>query len=377
MRLHKNDFDIRKWTMVIALAGIWMLFSLIDQSGTFLSARNISNLFRQSAVTALLALGMFMILVDLHIDLSLGSLTGLSGGICAILMFKLGYSPALAVFLTLLLGILCGIGIGLIVNTGVPAFIVTLGGMLIYRGALMGVTNGESIPVSSSIFRVIGTEYLPPIAGIIIGILITFATILSNIKNRKNKIKYNILQRPLYLEIVYIVIYIAALWAFILVLNSYKGIPIPIAVVICAFVFFIMTAKTKFGKQIFAIGGNREAARLSGINIKTRTLQIFSVCGFMGSLSGILLISRLGTSTTDAGSGMELDAVAACVIGGTSLLGGEGSIIGALLGALIMASIDNGMSIQNTPAYWQYIIKGNILVAAVLIDVFTKKKNKI
>ncbi|SHJ94402.1 sugar ABC transporter permease [Tepidibacter formicigenes] len=375
--IQKRQIDIRKYTMIIALVGIWILFSFLDKSGTFLTPRNMSNLFKQMAVTAVLAMGMFMILVDLHIDLSLGSLVGLTGGVCALLMYKLGLNPFIAIILTMALGVVCGVITGTWVNAGVPAFIASLGGMLAYRGAIMGISRGESIPISDAGFRFLGTAYVPKTLGLIIAIIACIFVVISAFKKRNARIKFGFKVKSMALEIIYLVIYVAIIMGFVLLMNSYKGIPMPIMIVLgLALILSFVATKTKFGRQVFAIGGNKEAARLSGIDIKKRTLQIFIISGLMAAIAGILLTARLGTATTDAGNGFELDAVASCVIGGTSLLGGEGTIIGAVLGALVMASIDNGMSILNTEAYWQLIVKGLILVIAVFVDIYNKKKGR-
>ncbi|WXR60369.1 sugar ABC transporter permease [Peptostreptococcaceae bacterium AGR-M142] len=372
-----KHIDTRKYTMIVALIGIWILFYFLDSSKTFLTPRNLSNLFKQMSVTAVLAMGMFMILVNLHIDLSLGSLVGLSGGVCALLMYHFNLNPFLAIVLTILLGILCGIFTGSWVNAGVPAFIASLGGMLAYRGAIMGLSQGASIPTSHPHFRFLGTAYIPFNLGWILGIITCVLVFYLSLKKRQSRIKFNFEVNSLQKEILINSVYVCLILLFVYIMNSYKGIPMPIAIVIVlALILHYVATKTKFGRQVFAIGGNKEAARLSGINIKARTLQIFIISGMMAAIAGILLTARLGTATTDAGNGFELDAVASCVIGGTSLLGGEGTIIGAVLGALVMASLDNGMSILNTESYWQLIVKGLILILAVFIDIYNKKKGK-
>ncbi|MCT4605474.1 MAG: sugar ABC transporter permease [Marinisporobacter sp.] len=373
----KREFNIRKYTMIIALVGIWLLFTFLDDTGTFLTSRNLANLFKQMSVTAILAMGMFMILVDLHIDLSLGSLVGLSGGVCALLMYHFNMHPFLAIILTMLFGVCCGIFTGAWVNAGVPAFIASLGGMLAYRGLIMGISGGQSIPTSHPAFRFLGTAYVPHSVGWMIGIVASVAIVYMLIRKRQSRIKFGFEVKPMALETFYMVVYVGIIMTFVVVMNSYKGIPMPIAIVmVLALILNFVATKTKFGRQVFAIGGNKEAARLSGVDIKKRTLQIFIISGLMAAVAGILLTARLGTATTDAGNGFELDAVASCVIGGTSLLGGEGTIIGAVLGALVMASIDNGMSILDTQAYWQLIVKGMILIIAVFVDIYTKKKGK-
>lgn len=377
VKKQKKPIDIRKYTMIIALVGIWLLFFFLDKSGTFLTPRNLANLFKQMSVTAVLAMGMFMILVNLHIDLSLGSLVGLSGGVCALLMYKFGLHPVVAIALTMSLGVACGVFTGSWVNAGVPAFIASLGGMLAYRGLIMGLSKGESLPTSHPMFRFLGTSYVPATMGWILGVIAAMALVYFTLKKRQSRIKFGFDVKPMALEMLYLGIYVSLIMVFVYVMNIYKGIPMPIAIVmILSLILHFVATKTKFGRQVFAIGGNKEAARLSGVDINKRTLQIFIISGLMASIAGILLTARLGTATTDAGNGFELDAVASCVIGGTSLLGGEGTIIGAVLGALVMASIDNGMSILNTESYWQLIVKGMILIIAVFVDIYSKKKGK-
>ncbi|WP_432666024.1 sugar ABC transporter permease [Wukongibacter baidiensis] len=370
-----QKIDVRKYTMIIALIGIWVLFTVLDKTGTYLSARNLSNLFRQMAVTSILAIGMLMILVDRHIDLSLGSLVGLTGGVCAILMYKLSVPFWLAILLTLGLGAILGAWTGMWVTKGVPAFIASLGGLLAYRGIIMGLTKGVTIPASDSAFRAIGTAYLNSVTSWIIGIIACAFLVYTTFKKRKDRINYGFKVRSKSMEIFILAIYLVLLIAFVVVMNAYKGIPVPILIVlVVGLIFTFITNKTQFGRQVYAIGGNSEAARLSGINVKNKTLMIFVISGFLASLAGILFTARLGSATPDAGNMFELDAVASCVIGGTSLLGGEGTVFGAVLGALVMASIDNGMSMLNTESFWQYIVKGLILIIAVFIDIQSKKK---
>ncbi|BEP28912.1 sugar ABC transporter permease [Helicovermis profundi] len=376
MEFIKNKkIDVRKYTMIISLIGIWILFSFLDKSGTFLSSRNLSNLFRQMATTAILAVGMLMILVDKHIDLSMGSLVGLTGGISAMLMYNFGMPWWASIIITLFVGAMLGAWTGNWVNKGVPAFIASLGGLLAYRGIILGISGGITVPVSDPIFRMIGTAYLPKLLGLILGIFSASYIVYTSLKKRNDRITYGFKVKAMYKEILILIVYVAIILAFVLTMNSYRGIPIPIVLVLSLGVIFkFITEKTQFGRQVYAIGGNYEAAKLSGINVKNRTLWIFIISGLLSAMAGILFTARLGSATPDAGNSFELDAVASCVIGGTSLLGGEGFVFGAILGALVMASIDNGMSIMNTESFWQYIVKGLILVVAVYIDISSKKK---
>src|SRR6266446_3388656 len=333
---------LRAYTMVLALIVVWLLFTWAT-GGVFLEARNFSNLMRQTAVTGVLAVGMLMVIVSGHIDLSVGSVAGLTGGIAAMLLTWLGWGlvPSLAA------AVVVGAGIGLAQGTlvayaNVPAFIVTLGGLLIWRGVIKGVSRGSTIPVELRSFKFIGQGYVAPLAGIAIRIVIPSAVIVG----------------------------------FILALNSYAGVPIPVIILLAvALAGAFLTQNTTFGRYLYAIGSNRDAARLSGIRVRRHILVVFCLMGALAAVSGIIYTARVGSGSPDAGVLLELDAIAACVIGGASLMGGRGTIFGACLGALFMASLDNGMSLKNIRDFMQDIIKGSILVAAVGLDIWWRRKS--
>lgn len=371
----KIKFDLRTYMMIIALVSIWIIFSFTT-GGSFLTPRNISNLFRQSVFTSMLAIGMVMVIIMGHIDLSVGSLVGLTGGVVAILDVWQGMNPILSIALTLLLGLILGMWNGWwAAYRKVPSFIVTLGGLLIFRGILVGITRGTTIGPMSDLFYYLGKGYLSQEVGMIFAAAVGAFLVFVQWRNRKNRLKYNFDVLPIHLALLKMIVSISLLVVFILVLNAYRGIPIPLLVLtVFLAIFIFITNNTTFGRHIYAIGGNADAAKLSGIDIKKITLIVFMLNGLMASIGGIFLTSRLNAASVAAGDGAELDAIAACVIGGASLSGGIGKVGGAVVGAVVMASLDNGMSLMNVENFWQSIIKGLILILAVWVDMYTKNK---
>lgn len=372
----KLKLDFRTYMMIVALVSIWIIFSFTT-GGSFLTARNISNLFRQSVFTSVLAIGMVLVIIMGHIDLSVGSLVGLAGGVIAILDVWQGMNPVFSIGLTLLLGLILGLWNGWwVAYRKVPSFIVTLGGLLIFRGILVGITRGTTIGPMSDIFYYLGKGYLRDTTGVIFAVLAGLAVVFVQWKSRQDKLKYDFDVLPLKIEIAKIALSVILLVVFILVLNSYRGIPVPLMILtIFLAIFSFITSKTVFGRHIYAIGGNADAAKLSGIDLKRITLVVFMINGLMAAIGGIFLTSRLNAASVAAGDGAELDAIAACVIGGASLAGGIGRVGGAVVGAIVMASLDNGMSLMNVENFWQSIIKGLILILAVWVDMYTKNKN--
>jgi D-xylose transport system permease protein len=366
--------DVRTYTMIFALIAIWIFFALLND--TFLTSRNLSNLFMQMSVTSILAIGMVLIIVAGHIDLSVGSIVGVTGGVAAILQVWYGMDTATVIVVTLVLGALIGFIQGWIVAyQAVPAFIVTLGGMMVFRGILMGITKGTTVAPMDKSFQLIGNAYLPFAVGYALAAVAIVWMIISTLRKRESRIKYGFDVPPMSTEVSKLALFSALIALFAFVMNYYKGIPFPIVIVVVLALIFTFTANhTPFGRSIYAIGGNSEAARLSGINIRRNTLLIFVLSGLMSAIAAIVLTSRLNSATISAGQNYELDAIAACVIGGTSLMGGAGTIFGAVVGALVMASLDNGMSLMNLDSFWQYIVKGTILVLAVWVDIRSRKR---
>lgn len=368
-------FKSKMTTILIATAAIWILFTVLT-GGNFLTTRNLSNLFRQMSITGVLAIGMVFVIILGEIDLSAGSTLGLLGGIAAMLNVWLGFSVVPTVVITIILGVIMGAWNGYwIAFRNVPSFIVTLASMLIFRGVLIGITGGNTIAPLSADFKAIGQAYLPTAFGYILVVLVIVGSIYLILNNRKNKIKYNIEVKPMFIDILTIVGIGAVSLGVVVVLNDYQGFPIPVFIMlVLALILGFIGTKTIFGRRVYGIGGNRDAARLSGINVKKHILIVYSVLGLLCAVAGILLTTRLNAGSVSAGQNAEMDAIASCVIGGASLAGGSGAVIGALVGALVMASIDNGMSMMNTPTFWQYIVKGLILLIAVWMDISSKNK---
>lgn len=369
------NFDVKTYTMVLALVSIWLIFSFAT-NGDFLSSRNLSNLFRQMSITGILSIGMVFVIIAGHIDLSVGSLMGLLGGIAAITNVWFKVDGILAMGLALFAGLLVGLFNGwLIAYKKIPSFIVTLGGLLVFRGILVGATKGTTVASLSPEIRFLGNAYLVEGIGIGLGLLAIGAMVYASISSRKLRAQYGLTIAPLSIETLKIVFSAALVVLLISILNSYQGFPVPVFILaVLAVIFTYVLNKTVFGRRVYAIGGNMEAAKLSGINVNKMTLSIFAINGFLVAIAGILLCSRLNAASVAAGQNAEMDAIAACVIGGASLMGGVGSVGGAIVGALVMASLDNGMSMLNIETFWQYIVKGSILVLAVWVDIATKNK---
>ena len=366
--------DWRTYTMVFALLIIWIIFAYTT-NGVFVEARNFSNLMRQATITGVLAVGMLMVILPGHIDLSIGSIAGLTGGLAAIAQAWWGYGllPSLAI------GIVSGILIGfiqgaLVAYANIPAFIVTLGGLLAWRGVVKGVTESKTIPIGLSDFKAIGQCYLMKPVGI--GLAAAAILIIVFFAFRRHQAQSRLGTQQSVLKLALQIIFPSTLvLVFIYALNSYAGVPIPVVIlIVVALIGAFLTQNTTFGRYLYAIGGNADAARLSGINIKRHVLAVFSIMGALAGLGGIIYTARVGSASPDAGRLLELDAIAACVIGGTSLMGGRGTVFGAILGAIFMASLDNGMSLRNYQDFTQDIVKGVILVAAVGLDMIGRKK---
>ena len=362
--------------MILALFVIWLVMFILTK-GTFVTPRNLSNLFVQMSIVGVLATGMVLIIISGNIDLSVGSLLGMLGGFAAILQVTYRLDTISTLLLTLLLGIVVGVIQGSIISyLRVPAFIVTLGGLLAFRGVLLGVTNGRTISPVNESFRIIGQEYLPKLEGLLlacaIGGLLLVMELVRLRKNRRNDETGNVRSIVPFGKAL---LYPAVVIAFTIVMNEYKGVPIPVVIMLGTIaVFSFIANRSVFGRSIYAIGGNKEAAVYSGIRVNPIIFGIFILQGALCAVGGAILTARLNAGTVSAGQNLELDVIAAAVIGGASLAGGVGTVPGAMLGALVMASLNNGLSIMNVESFWQYILKGIILVAAVYIDVINSDK---
>ena len=376
--------NIQTYAIILALLFIWVFFAFLTD-GAYLSAQNFSNLFRQMTVTAFLGVGMVLVIVTGNIDLSVGKLAGFVSVVVAyfqayiwtdILPNQPIVAASLSIFIGLSAGALFGALQGWIVSyLRVPAFIVTLGGLFVLRGGILLVTQGKTIPANQPAISIIAQGYLPPLVGWVMAILIAAYLYLNMFRSRQRKKKYGFELSSFSLDILITSFLAALVLGYVFIVNKYNGVQNPVLLLaITTVIISYMAGNTRFGRYAYAIGGNFEATRLSGINTRKRVFQVFVVMGLLCGIGGVVLASYVGYGTIAAGEGYELDAIASAVLGGTSLMGGSGTIFGAIIGALIMSSLSNGLQLLNVAPSWQYVLKGIVLVLAVYADVSFKKR---
>ncbi|MCX7787612.1 MAG: sugar ABC transporter permease [Spirochaetes bacterium] len=379
---------LRDYAMYLALVLIMLVFSILT-GGSFISSRNIANLLNQTGYIAVLAVGMTLIIVIRHIDLSVGFLSGFLGAVAAVLLTRFQVPVWLTIVIVLALGAVAGFITGApVALLGIPAFVSSLAGWLIYRGALMLVTAATgTIIIPNETFNEIGNGFIPDLFAstqflpglhkttLLIGIVVIGLSILAQILDRKRKLEYNFEVLPVPVDIGKAVFLTGVIAYITWILAGYNGLSWTFVIMILVVVVFdFLARKTVLGRHIFAVGGNPEAAELSGINVKKITLFVFSSMGLLSGLSGILFTARLKSASPQAGTLFELDAIAACYIGGVSAAGGIGSITGSLVGALVYMSLMNGMNLLGTDISLQYVIRGLVLVGAVIFDVVSRKR---
>lgn len=395
--------NLRSYILILTLVAIWAGFGFLTPA--YLSADHIQNILTQMAIIAIMACGMVFVIVTGGIDLSVGYGAGFVSVVAAALLyFDLVAKPLAALFpgmtpgtlevatavvtvlICMLLGILIGVFQGgIIAFLEVPPFIATLGGMFIFKSGILLVTRGKSLFISSNdTYKYIAQGLLPPALGYVLCALVAASLFAMVFVSRARKRKYGIELPSVWLDLGKAAFFSALVVAYVLVVNrafdpeaepGTRGVPF--LVVILALIGVLMSyisTHTRFGRHAYAIGGNREAARLSGINIKRSIFGIFVAMGALVGISGISLAAYVGSGTTGAGGGYELDVIASCILGGTSTLGGEGTIFGAIIGALIMQSLSNGLQMMNVNSNVQYLIKGLVLILAVWADISMKKK---
>jgi D-xylose transport system permease protein len=376
-RMKLRKLNLRSYTMLFALAIIAIFFQ-ISTDGTFLSPRNFSILFRQMSITGILTIGMVLLIISGNFDLSVGSAAALTGGIAAVMQVWYGASTPVAILTAVVVGILIGLWQGFwVAYQKVPSFIVTLGGLIMFRGIYLVITDGVTITPLDKSFTVLAQGFVPAALGMTLAVICAVLFTVGVIRGRASKKKYGIKSDTLTVMIVKITLGWGLILGVVWWMNRYLGIPMPVIIMlVLALIFTFIAIKTEFGRKLYAIGGNLEAARFSGISIETSIMRMFILMGVLSAITGVLLTARLDGATASAGTNFELDAIAACVIGGASLTGGVGSIFFALVGALVMASLDNGMSLMNTSSYFQFIVKGLVLIVAVWFDVWTSRRSK-
>ena len=355
---------------LLAIA-LFFIFKVPD----FVSPRNLSLLMIDFSITATLAVGMLLVILPGHIDLSAGSGVGLIGGISAVLMANHGWSPALAIAAGFGAALVLWWAMGnLIVRQRIPAFIITLGGLLVFKGLFWLVIGSHTIPITvggkPNLYSSLTTFYLPTIAGYALATAIIVGMTFTTLRARKQRLANGLTIEDG--ELTFFRLFIAAqlLALFVLVTNQFRGVPLPAVILgAVAFLVWLLTQHTPWGRHLYAIGGNEEAAIVSGVPVERATVGAFTLMGVIVALTGLMQTAYGGASTTTVGELMELDAVAACVIGGTSLKGGRGSVLGVLAGALIMACLINGLTLMAVSPEIKYIARGAVLIAAVWMDV--------
>ncbi|MBL8098855.1 MAG: hypothetical protein JNK81_06710 [Anaerolineales bacterium] len=387
--------NIREYGMYIALFVIMAIFT-ITTKGTFISSRNIVNLINQTGYIAVLAVGMTLIIIIRQIDLSVGFLAGFLGAIAAIAMadpkvISNGLNlPVYAVIpLTLSLGIMAGLVTGfLVAQMKIPSFVASLAGWLIYRGAILVVTESTgTIIVANSAFNAIGNGFIPDIPDIgilpgvhkltlLLGVLAVILLIVNEFNNRRKKQSYNFEVLPVEIFSLKLIFLAAIIGGITWILAGYQGLSwTAVIVLLVTLIYNFVMSQTVLGRHIYAIGGNPDAAELSGISVKKLVYVVFGSMGMLSALSGILFTSRLQSATTTAGTLFELDAIAAAYVGGVSAAGGVGKVVGSIIGALVMTSLTSGMNLMGIGISYQYIVRGAVLAAAVIFDVTTRGKN--
>jgi putative multiple sugar transport system permease protein len=390
--------NIREYGMYIALFVIMAFFTMAT-NGLFLSPRNISNLINQTGYIAVLAVGMTLVIVIRHIDLSVGYLSGFLGALAAIAMADprvipngLNLPAFVVIPIILFLGILAGMLTAFMVaQLGIPAFVATLAGWLAYRGALGLVTAGTgTIIISNEIFNALSNGFIPDISiasietliavhklTLLIGALAIALLIFSQVRDRRTKLTYNFEVLPMNMFILKLVFLSIIVGGITWILAGYNGLSWTVVIVLAVVIIYnFITTQTVLGRHIYAIGGNPEAAQLSGISVKKITYVVFGSMGMLSALCGIMYASRFKSATTTAGQLLELEAIAAAFIGGVSPAGGIGKVIGSLIGALVMGSLSSGMNLMGIDISVQYIVKAFVLAAAVIFDVATRSRSK-
>jgi putative multiple sugar transport system permease protein len=390
--------NIRDYALLISLLAIMVFFQFATR-GTLFMPVNMTNIILQNSYIVIMALGMLLVIVAGHIDLSVGSLSGFVGAVAAVMMtgtmpFEQGVSMGFKFdpYSTTILCIALGAAIGavqgyFIAFYRIPAFIVTLAGMLIFKGLALSVLDGASVGPFPRSFQLLSSGYIPDIFGdslfgtpfnvlaMVIGMVTTGLIVYFNFRERRNQQEHGLAEEP---DIIFYgrnVLIAIGFLTFSFLMARYKGLPNVLVVMFALIALFVfLTTRTTFGRRVYAMGGNEKAAKLSGINTERLTFLIFVIMGALAGLAGLIFAARLNVATPKAGLGFELDVIAACFIGGAATTGGVGKVTGAVIGAFIMGVMNNGMSIMGVGIDWQQVIKGAVLLLAVFLDVYYKNK---
>lgn len=374
---------LRDYGLLMALIAIMIFFEVMT-NGTLMRPVNLTNLFLQNSYIIIMALGMLVVIVAGHIDLSVGSVMGFVGALAAVMMVEWEWSVPATVISCLLVGILIGAAQGYwVARWKIPSFIVTLAGMLVFRGLSLWLLEGQSVGPFPKSFQLLSNGFIPDVFGfdrpnvtaLAAGVIASLMIVWSGMRARAHNARYGIADEPSVFFFTRNLIVISALMFLTWKLSTYRGLPnVLVSMVVLTLIYAFLTERTVIGRRIYALGGNLKAAKLSGIKTERLTLLAFTNMGFLAALAGLIFAARLNTATPKAGFAVELDVIAAVFIGGASMSGGVGKVIGAVVGAFIMGVMNNGMSIMGIGIDYQMVIKGLVLLAAVFFDVYNKNK---
>jgi len=376
--------NLRDYGMLMSLVIIMALFWWLTD-GTLLQPLNLTNLVLQNSYIVIMALGMLLVIVAGHIDLSVGSLVGFIGALAAVLMVDYQWHFVPATIVCLIAGAVIGAIQGYFVAFfSIPSFIVTLAGMLVFRGLNLALLQGQSVGPFDPTFQLLSSGFIPdPLGGeslrttsLLIGVVVAILMMVSRLRERANRTKHGMDTEPMPFFIGKNLFFMALIIALCWKMAGYRGLPNVMIVMTVLMLFYdFVTTRTTIGRRIYALGGNEKAARLSGVKTKWLSFYTFVNMGVLAAVAGLVFAARLNTATPKAGVGFELDVIAACFIGGASASGGVGKVLGAVIGAFIMGVMNNGMSIMGIGIDYQQVIKGLVLLAAVFFDVYNKNKS--
>jgi putative multiple sugar transport system permease protein len=375
--------NIRDYGMLISLIAIMAFFQVMTD-GTLMRPLNLTNLILQNSYIVIMALGMLLVIVAGHIDLSVGSVAGFVGAVAAVLMVQYEWHFVPTVIVSLLVGALIGAAQGWFVAFfRIPSFIVTLAGMLVFKGLALALLQGQSVGPFPVEFQRISSGFLPDVfsgeslrlSSLLIGVVLAAGLVVAKLRDRANQVRHGMVDEPYGLFAGKNLLFAAIIVLLSYLLASYKGLPnVLVIMFVLMLLYHFVTSRTTIGRRIYALGGNEKAARLSGIKTERLAFYAFVNMGVLAALAGLVFAARLNTATPKAGLGFELDVIAACFIGGASASGGVGKVMGAVIGAFIMGVMNNGMSILGIGIDYQQVIKGLVLLAAVFVDVYNKNK---
>ena len=375
--------NTREYGMLITLVLIMAFFQYMTD-GTLMQPLNLTNLVLQNSYIVIMALGMLLVIVAGHIDLSVGSVCGFIGALAAVLMVNFNWHFVPASMVCLLCGGLIGALQGwFVAYSHIPSFIVTLAGMLVFKGLALALLAGQSVGPFPDNFQLLSAGFIPDVfsaeglrvTSLLLGVGVAAALAVAGVRARANRVRHGVHVEPMALFVLKNAVFAALLIGLSYMLASHRGLPnVLIVMALLIALYNFVTSRTTIGRRIYALGGNEKAAKLSGIKTERLSFYAFVNMGVLAALAGLVFAARLNTATPKAGLGFELDVIAACFIGGASASGGVGKVMGAVIGAFIMGVMNNGMSILGIGIDYQQVIKGVVLLAAVLVDVYNKNK---